>query len=296
MKEPQFGLFILGPKGLHVLESLVTRFGAKAVGYIVLGEDKKVADESASRVREVARQHEIQMVERAQLDSVDLPQVAYRFAIGWRWLIENTGNLIVFHDSLLPKYRGFAPLVNALVNGESEVGVTALSASENFDEGDIIGQVSLAITYPITIADAIMKISPLYAQLAIQIVDRVISGAAIEARVQEHEQASYSLWLDDEDYRIDWRWSASKIARFIDSVGSPYAGAQTTSKGALLKILSAEVVPDVLVEHRDRHLGKILFFKAGEPIVVCGEGLIRLIDIRNEEGLPWKPNFRTRFV
>jgi methionyl-tRNA formyltransferase len=52
------------------------------------------------------------------------------------------------HDSLLPKYRGFAPLPNALINGEREVGVTALFASEEYDMGDIVCQRRLAVEYP----------------------------------------------------------------------------------------------------------------------------------------------------
>jgi methionyl-tRNA formyltransferase len=55
--------------------------------------------------------------------------------------------LVVFHDSILPQYRGFNPLVSALINGDSRVGVTAMGTDE-FDKGDIIGQRTIAINIP----------------------------------------------------------------------------------------------------------------------------------------------------
>lgn len=323
-EKAQFGLFVLGAKGLHVLESLVAQFSGEVIGYVVVGDDKKVAGDSAEQIRQISKQHGIRLFERSELDclqkncaqknsaqknsaqkndlhqATQLPKVTYKFAIGWRWLIKSTTGLIVYHDSLLPKYRGFAPLVNALVNGEREIGVTALIASEGYDEGDIIGQQRLQVDYPVTIAEAIEQISPLYAKLAVQIVEATLAGRPLQAKAQQHSEATYSLWLDDEDYRIDWRWSAEKIARFVDAVGEPYAGAQTTRRGALLKIFKAKVADDVQIEHRERHIGKIIFFTGGVPTVVCGEGLIELHDIRDANGEPGdltfgNLTFRTRF-
>ena len=91
-----------------------------------------------------------------------LPAVDYQLAIGWRWLISGTENLIVLHDSLLPKYRGFAPLVNSLINGEQEIGVTAIWAGPEFDAGEIIFQEKAGICYPIKIQEAIEIVSGLY--------------------------------------------------------------------------------------------------------------------------------------
>ena len=69
--------------------------------------------------------------------------------------------MIIFHDSLLPKYRGFAPLVNSLINQEKEIGVTAIKASQNYDEGDTVTD-NIGNDYDVTIQNgAIIKVRPL---------------------------------------------------------------------------------------------------------------------------------------
>ena len=71
-------------------------------------------------------------------------------AVSWRWMIKHPKNkLIVFHDSILPKYRGFAPLVNMLINGEKEIGVSAIFGADEYDS-EIISE-KTTISYPIKI-------------------------------------------------------------------------------------------------------------------------------------------------
>jgi methionyl-tRNA formyltransferase len=70
-------------------------------------------------------------------------------AVSWRWLIDHPAEqLIVFHDSLLPRYRGFEPLVTSLVNGETRIGVAALFGASEFDTGDVIVQSATASRIP----------------------------------------------------------------------------------------------------------------------------------------------------
>ena len=68
----------------------------------------------------------------------------------------------MFHDSLLPKYRGFAPLVKGLICGETRFGVTALFGASQYDAGDILFQASVGITYPIAISDLITRVADCY--------------------------------------------------------------------------------------------------------------------------------------
>ena len=72
--------------------------------------------------------------------------------------IKSNNTLIVIHDSILPTYRGYLPLVSQLIDGQKEIGVTAILANENFDEGDIVHISKTKINYPITINDAIIWI------------------------------------------------------------------------------------------------------------------------------------------
>ena len=88
-------------------------------------------------------------------------------AISWRYLLPLTLNdaleddIIIFHDSLLPKYRGFAPVVTALLCGDSVVGATALFASDSVDAGDIILQKNLAVKENEYIQDIVTRMSDL---------------------------------------------------------------------------------------------------------------------------------------
>lgn len=174
-------------------------------------------------------------------------------------------------------------------------GVTALFASSEYDKGDIIAQKSFEINYPIKIGEAIDRIEPLYFELIDDIFTEIESGKQLNATKQDESKASYSLWLDSEDYFIDWSWSTEKIKRFVDAVGYPYDNAKAYIDDRVVKFLDVEVVDDVEIEHRERHIGKIIFIKDGMPIVVCSDGLIGLRDIRDENDNEMFINFRSRF-
>ena len=112
-------------------------------------------------------------------------------------MIHGAAGLIVLHDSLLPKYRGFAPLPTALINAEPYVGVTALFAkekSDEYDRGDILGQRKLAVTYPARIQTVISAISGAYADLVIDIWRRIHAGVKLTGTPQNEAEATYSLW------------------------------------------------------------------------------------------------------
>ena len=204
---------------------------------------------------------------------------------------------MVFHDSLLPRYRGFAPLVNALIQGEKEIGVTALWGADDYDRGSIIEQAAVAASYPVTIQTAINAVIPLYERLAIDVVRRLVAGEDVRGHAQDEQAATYSMWRDEEDYRIDWTQSATRISRFIDAVGAPYRGALSHIGDQKVRILRSQVEPAQFVLEL-RHPGKVFSITDGFPTVVCGEGLLRLLEVSDaatgESLLPWK-RLRTRF-
>lgn len=174
-------------------------------------------------------------------------------------------------------------------------GVTALFASSEYDRGDIIAQKSFEINYPIKINEAIEKIEPLYFELVDEIYSKIQNDDELKATKQDENKATYSLWLDSEDYFIDWSWSAKKIKRFVDAVGYPYDNAKVYLNDEIVKFVDVEIVDDVEVENRERHIGKVIFIKNGIPVVVCSDGLISLKDIRDENDNDMFINFRSRF-
>lgn len=290
----KFGFYLLGGKGYKCLVDFIDVIGASNVAYVCSSRDLNVKNDYYDEIKLLCKSESIIFYDRSQAVSL---KVDYTVAIGWRWIIEGKSNLIVFHDSLLPKYRGFAPLVNALINGESEVGVTVLKASDEYDAGPIIGQASMRVTYPIKIQDAIERISELYSELLIKIAADLIKNLPLIAYTQNDSEASFSPWRNEDDYLINWHDRSEKIARFVDATGYPYAGAKTKIGSDFVKVEEVNIIDDVIVEDRCSHVGKVLFMDEKKPVVICGSGLIKLISFYDENGcsLVGKIPFRTRF-
>lgn len=204
------------------------------------------------------------------------------FFIGWQFLVRKpTGRTIVIHDSLLPRYRGFAPTATALINGEHEIGVTAFLPSAAVDGGPVLGQRKIAISYPLKIKAALDLQIDLTASLIADLV-QMIDGNSLTAVAQDESAATYSLWRDEEDYYVDWKRSAAEICRTIDALGDPFSGARTRLNGDTIIIDDAQTIPDLQFERRD--IGKIWSLEADGPIVVCGTGCLQITAARDMAG------------
>lgn len=291
--EKQLTLFLMTRKGFKVLETLGRGF-RDLIDFVVTQRDKSVQDDYYVEIRELCEQLNIPCYDRNQTYEI---KSKYSLAISWRWIIRlKETTLIIFHDSLLPKYRGFNPLVSYLVNGETQIGVTALFAAEAYDTGEIVAQASSEISYPIKISEAIEIVSDDYAKLAEKVAGQINCGADIVGKPQNEAEATYSLWRDEEDYRIDWSRSADEIQRFVDAVGFPYKGASTIINDKLARVFDIEELDDVIIENRVP--GKVIFINESLPVVVCGRGLAKiktLIDDATGESLIPLKNLRLRF-
>lgn len=291
-------LFLMTIKGYRVLDKIIESGYKEYIQRVVIGIDKNISNDFSNEILEKCKVENINaVVNQSILTSVNSFDATYALAVSWRWLIKipENGQLIVLHDSLLPKYRGFSPLVNQLINGEKEIGVSALYATENYDEGNIIYQSKTQIEYPITIFQAIDKIVNNYIDIALYILGKLAKNEEIAATPQDHSLATYSLWRDDQDYRINWNDDSDRIQRFIDAVGFPYKGAYCFLNNIRVSIMKVSIVEDKFIENRD--IGKIIFIKSGKPVVVCKKGLLLIEESYYEDGnsiFPLK-KFRSRF-
>lgn len=290
----KFGFYILGEKGYKCLVDFIDGIGVSNVAYVCSSRDLNLKDDYYEEIKKLCKSESIVFYDRLEYFILN---VDHAVAIGWRWMIEGDNNLLVFHDSLLPKYRGFAPLVNALINGESEVGVTVIKGSSEYDAGPIIGQLSMRVNYPIKIQDAIKKIAKLYSELLLKISKDLIKGLPITEYKQDDSLASFSPWRNEEDYFINWHDCSKKIKRFVDATGYPYDGAKTKIGGDFVRVEEVNIIDDVFVEDRFSHVGKVLFMDEKKPVVICGSGLIKLNSFYDDNGhsLVGKIPFRTKF-
>jgi methionyl-tRNA formyltransferase len=215
------------------------------------------------------------------------------FVVGWQYLFkEHPPNVIVFHDSLLPRYRGFAPTLTAMLNGDTVVGVTALQLAPKVDSGPIVAQRAIPVTYPAKISHVLAQQAGAMVVLAEEIV-RSAEINGINGKKQDDAQATYSLWRDQTDYEIDWSRRSEEIARMIDAVGYPYDGARTHIRDLEIAVDDATVVEDLQFERRD--VGKVWRLDDQRPVVVCGSGLLRLERFHPRDGGNFSVKLRMRF-
>ena len=292
----KYAIALLGKKGWSCLKGLVEcdSFAADNIT-VVVAKDEKVVNDFYEDIALLCRKHNICFFERSTIE--DFSQFEFVFVVGWRWLIKGVPNdrLIIFHDSLLPKYRGFAPLVNAAINRDEKVGVTALFGAVQYDRGDIIFQKSIDVTYPIRIGRLIDLAIPLYVSMFVEIFESLAKGHKLLGEAQSESDATYSVWLDEEDYKIDWTDSAVNIANKINMLGQPFKHASAFLSGERIDVISAEPYENLILECL--HAGKVLMVDGISPIVICGEGLLKINTLRSPYGedlLPLK-KIRVRF-
>lgn len=289
------GLYVMNEKGLAVTRSALSFLDrGLEISHITTAPARGMEDDSDKEISRLGKEAGIPVFSRAHPPDY---KGTLSIAAGWRWML-GINNLVVLHDSLLPRYRGHSPLITALLNGEPEVGVTAFMARDEPDTGPIITQRSMPVAYPTRMREVLNRIVHLYGEITDQMFDALVDGAMLTYAEQDHTKATYSLWRTELDYRIDWSWDAHRIKRLIDAASDPYPGAWTTIAehpedhwtGRIVRILDARIIDDKRIE--DRRPGKV-FNASGLPpfAVVCGTGMIEITEMELET-LPT----HTRFV
>jgi UDP-4-amino-4-deoxy-L-arabinose formyltransferase/UDP-glucuronic acid dehydrogenase (UDP-4-keto-hexauronic acid decarboxylating) len=168
------------------------------------------------------------------------------------------------HGSLLPAYRGRAPVNWVLVNGERTTGVTLHHMVERADTGDIVAQRAIAIDDGDTALTLYRKLVPLGTELIRQYHPQIVAGRAPRT-VQDLTKGSYFGRRRPEDGRIDWSWDARRIFNLVRAVTHPYPGAFCDAGGHRLTIWQARIA------HEDGTRAE-----PGRIIAMCGDGSIEV--------------------
>ncbi|HEX5235324.1 MAG TPA: methionyl-tRNA formyltransferase [Silvibacterium sp.] len=172
---------------------------------------------------------------RAQLEDIApdvILVVAYgRIVPGWMLELPRFGNLNL-HASLLPKYRGAAPIQWAVANGEPETGVTTMRLDEGLDTGEILMQRAMALAPDQTSADMFPRLAEMGAALMVETLEGLAAGT-IEPRKQDGTQATYAPILNREDGRMHFQQPAMTIYNRWRGF-QPWPGAWTMLKGKIL--------------------------------------------------------------
>ena len=183
------------------------------------------------------------------------------------------------HGSLLPKYRGRAPVNWAIVNGERETGATLHYMTAKPDAGDIVAQQAVPILPDDTAFDVFRKVT-VAAEIALDVaLPGLINGTAPRI-AQDLAKGSYYGGRKPEDGRIDWSKDAQSIHNLVRAVAPPYPGALTTVGGVPARILRTRVVERATAPAN----APILQIRDGRLIVSCGGGGTLAIDALELDG------------
>lgn len=180
------------------------------------------------------------------------------------------------HASLLPKYRGAAPINWAIINGEKESGVTTFFLQEKVDTGSVILQARVAVPETMTAGDLHDTLADVGAEIVLQTV-RLIELGKAQPRKQDDTLASPAPKIFKDDCRIDWKKPAVSVHNFIRGL-SPYPAAWTTHDGTMLKVYRSEKS-----EYRIQNTepGKTAAL-GGKLYVAAGDGAISVLEIQQE--------------
>ncbi len=186
---------------------------------------------------------------------------------------------INLHPSLLPRYRGAAPVQWALIEGESVTGVTVLYFTEKMDAGDILGQEQAGITPEDNAETLSERLAFTGARLLVRVIKEIEEGRA-EGRPQDENLVSRAPLLKKEDGLIDWGKSSREISNLVRGL-YPWPGAYTllpTPKGnKRLKIIESSLRPK-----GEGRPGEVLAAEGEELIVAAGVGALEIVTLQLE--------------
>ncbi len=238
-----------------------------------------------------ARFHETRNVGSTALAGLwESEPVDLLLAVSWRYMVpprvyeRARRGAFVFHDSLLPTYRGFAPTVWAIVNGEAQTGVTLFHMVEGVDAGDIVDQQSVPIGPHDTIAELLERVTAVYVELLGRNLHALLDGTA-PRRPQPHELATYTCRRSAEDNRIDWRAPTRATYDLVRAVTRPYPGAFTTLDGRRLRVWDARPARDGQ-RYVGRVPGRVVAVEDEGVVVLTGDGALLLREVQLDDEAP----------
>lgn len=194
------------------------------------------------------------------------------------------------HGSLLPKYRGAAPMQWAIINGESETGITTMYMDEGMDTGDMLLTNKIPITQDMTYSELYESLKVLGAQTLLETL-RELEARTLKRTPQNHAQATVVPMMKKEMGLVDWNKSAREIHNLVRGT-DPWPGAYTYYKGGRLKIWKTQLLSenDTIYEeltnaaklYIGKATGSILRILKDSLIVVTGSGFLKLLEVQFE--------------
>lgn len=186
------------------------------------------------------------------------------------------------HVSLLPRWRGASPVIQTLLAGDSEAGVTLMQMDEGWDTGPVLKQRAVTLQENETTATLSKTLALIGADLLIETLPQILDGTAI-AIAQDNSQATHAPKLTKQDGLIDWTHSAQQISRAIRAY-TPWPSAYSFLANHRVKITHARI--NMETHSRSKDAGTILSVTKSHLSVQTGDGILEIMELQFDGGKP----------
>jgi len=246
----------------------------------------------ASPVKELALAHNIPVYqpeslksgeEQAQLAALEpdlMVVAAYGLLLPAEVLAIPRLGCLNIHASLLPRWRGAAPIQRAILAGDAETGITIMQMDVGLDTGDMLYKLAT----PIEESDTAQSLHDRLAELGARAITEALDGlqtGTLHAEKQDDALANYAKKLHKGEAAIDWTQPAPQIARQVAAF-NPWPVAQTQNGGEVLRIWEARA----LAERTDKAPGSVIRTDKQGIDIACGEGVLRVLRLQRPGGKP----------
>ncbi len=184
------------------------------------------------------------------------------------------------HASLLPKYRGAAPIQWSILDGEEKTGVTIMQMNAGLDTGDILLVKEYAIK-PTDTGESLFDTLAILGSQAIVEALPLLEAGKLTPIPQDNEASTYAKMLKKDMGRIDWTWDAEKIERYVRGLNS-WPSAYTYLQGKTLKIWESEVVDSAPGAIDSKRPGTVVAVDKKSIYVACGSRLLKITNLQLE--------------
>ncbi|MEK7616888.1 MAG: methionyl-tRNA formyltransferase [Patescibacteria group bacterium] len=292
MQKDENIVFIGGrDRGLKCIKALIEK-GEKLPYIFCLEEDDHEKEKYSKQIVALAKKHSIPVKVTKTIKSVTDINLLKNLkplliiVMGWRTIIPSEvlkipkRGVVAVHESLLPKYRGFAPINWAIINGEKMSGVTLFYLDEGIDSGDIIAQRKIPIGSTDTGFTLYQKTKTASVEILIDYLEDIKRGSA--SRIKQNEkEATYTCFRTPDDGEIFWTRPAKDIYNLIRALSDPYPGAFTIYEGRKIIIQKASFT-DSPRNFVGRIPGRVVAVGQGWVEVLTGDGSLKIEEIEVE--------------
>ena len=181
------------------------------------------------------------------------------------------------HASLLPKYRGAAPIQYAIIKGEKESGVTIMQMDIGMDTGAMLDKVVVPIEENTTMGELHDALREQGAALLLEVIDKIAAGTAV-AEPQDNEQATYATLLDRSMEHIDWSKTAQEVHNLIRGFNPAPSTFTKLPNGKSLKIWGSKMT----AKSSTAAAGTVIETGKHSFFVACGEGVLEITEVQPE--------------